>query len=383
MQQIRRMCGKVSHSFAENMENKSELIHALALTKLAGVGAITARKLINCAGSAEAVFRLSKNELMCLPGVTAKLANKITSGKTMEDAENQIERISSDGHEIIYYQDERYPQRLTFCEDRPLMLFFQGTTNFNLNRVLAVVGTRDATRHGLRMVDQLLEEISPFQPLIVSGLAYGIDIAAHRKCLDVGLPTVGVMGTGLDGMYPSSHRGIADMMKKTGGLLTEFEYDTKPDRENFPKRNRIVAGMTDAVIVVESTRKGGSLITAEIAASYGREVFAFPGKATDELSTGCNWLIKTQRASMVESGRDIAYQLGWNTSAPVEREVKPLPDLDELELSIVQLLKTDELEIDQIGNRLEIPGSKATIKLLELEFKGIIASLPGKKYRLI
>ncbi len=366
------------------MENKSELIHALALTKLAGVGGITARKLINCAGGAEAVFGFAKNQLQSLPGVTPRLANAIVEGHTIDDATREIEQILTDGHDIIYYQDERYPQRLTFCDDRPLMLFYSGTVSFNLNRVLAVVGTRDATRHGLRMVDQLLDEIRAYNPLIVSGLAYGIDIAAHQKCLDIGLNTVGVMGTGLDNVYPSTHRSVAHRMKTHGGLLSEFVYDTKPDRENFPKRNRIVAGMSDAVIVVESTRKGGSLITADIASSYSREVFAFPGKATDELSTGCNWLIKTQRASMVESGRDIAYQLGWNETEPEKKPAAVYTDLDEVESAIVGLLKfDDELEIDQIGCQLGVASSDATIKLLELEFKGIIASLPGKKYRLI
>jgi DNA processing protein len=262
------------------------------------------------------------------------------------------------------------------------MLYYKGTADLDNPKVIAVVGTRRATNYGKARCEEILKELEPLNVLVVSGLAYGIDSCAHRRSVDMGLETVGVLGHGLDRIYPAQNKKLAEKMLRHGGLLTEFMSGTNPDRENFPRRNRIVAGMADAVLVVESDRKGGALITAEIANSYNRDVFAVPGRVGDDMSRGCHFLIKTNRAALVETGADIAYMMGWEKVEMNKKAQKELfVDLSGEEKLILETIKEHgELPIDKITLLTRLNTSKVAASLLNLEFEGLVKSLPGKLY---
>lgn len=286
---------------------------------------------------------------------------------------------------MLFQDDENYPKRLRNCYDAPLLLYYKGTASLNHPRIISIVGTRNATSYGKMLCRQLAELLKPYDVLISSGLAHGIDAAAHKECLISGIPTVGVMGHGLDRIYPAAHRELAAKMLMHGGLLTEFLPGTNPDRENFPKRNRIIAGMADATIVVEASIKGGALITAEIANSYNRDVYAFPGKVTDEFSEGCNFLIKTNRAGLINNPQDLIYYLGWDgeTSGPKKEVQTHLPiDLNKDERLVAEALQNQALGIDELSLRINLPQSKLAMILLTMEMKGHIVALPGKLFRI-
>ena len=298
--------------------------------------------------------------------------------------EEEIQRAREAGEQLLYYQDAEYPNRLKYCDDQPVLLFYKGNANLNAERIIAIVGTRSATGYSKEVIRQFMEEIKVYDPLIISGLAYGVDITAHEYALEYGLATVGVMGHGMDRIYPAIHKPVVEEMYHNGGILTEFLTGSKPDRENFPKRNRIVAGLSDAVIVVESSMKGGSLITADLAISYSRDLLAYPGKANDPFSAGCNWLIKTQKANMIEEASDLVYHMGWDIVHHNNAQQTILfTDLNEDEERIIGLLKENtELGVDDISLETKMAVSETTILLLELEFKGVVRSMPGKKYTL-
>jgi len=365
----------------EGMPN-NKLIYQIGLTLIRGIGDVNGKKLVAYCGSPEAIFKESTSALLKIPGIGKSTVNSIKSQKVLDHAESEIEFINKFKITPLFYTDPDYPARLLNCEDNPLMLYYKGNADVNSQRVIAIVGTRRATNYGKSRCEEIIDDLKNRNVLVVSGLAYGIDSCAHRSSLELGMNTIGVLGHGLDRIYPAYNRKLAEKMIDQGGLLTEFTSDTKPDRENFPKRNRIVAGMADAVLVVESDRKGGALITAEIGNSYNRDVFAVPGRIGDDYSRGCHFLIKTNRAALVESGNDIAYMMGWEDIIVEKKTQKELfVNLsDEEKLIMKTILENEELAIDQITIKTKLNTSKVAASLLNLEFEGLVKSLPGKLY---
>jgi len=363
------------------------LKYKIGITLIPGIGSISAKKLIAYCGSIEAVFKEKKKALLKIPGIGESLAESVINQKVLGLAEKEIEFINRYEINYHFYLDEDYPARLKNCEDGPIILFCKGKTNFNQAKVLSIVGTRSATDYGKECCNKLTDDLKArnHQVLIVSGLAYGVDICAHRAALRNGFETVAVLGHGLATLYPSVHKATAMEITKQGALVTDFVSDMEPDRNNFVKRNRIIAGLADATLVVESGVKGGALITADIAGSYNRDVMAFPGRLNDTYSRGCNWLIKTNKAAMIETVEDLEYLLGWDTpgtqKSAVQTELFPEISLDEKQ--IIEILReAGELPIDLICVQAEMPMSKISAMLLNLEFAGLIRSLPGKMYRL-
>ncbi len=360
------------------------LISKIALTLIKGVGHVTAKNLLATFGEADSIFKASKEALMQVPGVGAGIAAQILETDALEEASRQLRFLEKHKIETLFFKDDNYPRRLRECPDAPIILYYKGTADLNHARIVSIVGTRRATEYGKMLCRQLAETLRSYNVLVVSGLAYGIDIAAHKESLANEIPTIGVLGHGLDRIYPSMHKSIAQGMLRNGGLLTEFPLNTLPDRENFPKRNRIIAGIADVTIVVEATSKGGALITADIAGSYNRDVFAFPGRTTDEYSQGCNFLIKTNRAGLLNHARDLVYYLGWDDPhrKSAERQLKLPVGLSLEELSIVQVLRDAPAMVDEIAIKTTLQQSKLAIHLLSLEMQGVLTSLPGNVYRL-
>ncbi len=349
------------------------------------VGNVLAKNLIAYCGSPKAVFEQKKNHLVKIPGIGEKIANNILKFNDFSKSETELAFIEKHQIDPLYFLDEKYPARLKEIADAPVLLFYKGNADLNQGRVIAMVGTRKATDYGKNICEKLIQDLQPYNPLIISGLAYGIDYCAHKASLAHGMSTVGVLGHGLDKIYPAAHRSMAVKMVSHGGLLTEYSSGIGPDREHFPERNRIVAGMVDGVVLVETTRFGGALITAEIASSYDREVFAFPGRVGDEYSSGCNHLIKVNKAYLIENVEDLVYFLGWEKSldkpVPYANKYQSLP-LEQQ--AIVNLLKEKEKsELDYLTQRTGYGLSEISVLLLDMEFKGIIQALPGKCYRLV
>lgn len=360
------------------------LIYKIALTFIRNVGHVTAKALIHHFGSAEAVFKAGKGRLMRVPGIGALIAEQILDTAVMNRAERELRFIEKQGLQVLYYTDEDYPERLRHCPDAPVVLYYKGSVGLNRSRILSIVGTRQATPYGKQLCRQLAETLAPYGVIVVSGLAYGIDAAIHQESLNYGLPTVGVLAHGSDRLYPYVHTAMADKMVLNGGLLTEFPSQTNPDKENFPKRNRIIAGLADATIVVEAAVKGGALITADIANSYNRDVYAFPGKTTDKYSEGCNFLIRTNRAGLISSAEDLVYNLGWDDTAKPKSCIQTaLPvGLNTEQSLILETLGPEILGLDVLAVRSGIPQSKLSIHLLDLEMQGNLRALPGKMYQL-
>ncbi len=360
-----------------------DLLYRIALTHIPLIGAVTAKNLVSYCGSAEAVFRAGKGRLLRVPGVGEQIAAQIRQARPLEAAERELAWIERHGVRVLTHTDADYPRRLRQLHDGPFLLYYKGNADLNAERVVAIVGTRKPTPYGLRFCEQLVEDLAAYDVLVVSGLAYGIDVAAHRKCLEVGIPTVGVLAHGLDRIYPPAHKSVARQMAEAGGLLSEFPSGTPPDRERFPVRNRIVAGMADAVIVVETAKRGGSLITAQLAVGYNRDVFAVPGRTDDKYSQGCNHLIKTNQAALIESAADVAWVMNWQPrdrkAAAVQRQL--FVELSEAERGVLEALDTRQARhVDELAYALGLTGSQLATLLLELEFKGLIRTLPGKRY---
>lgn len=358
------------------------MLFKIALTKIPKVGAVTARQLISYCGSAEAVFQAKKKNLLKIPGVGESVAEQILQKKVLQEAEKEIEFIDRHQIKALFYTDKEYPYRLKNQHDAPLILFYKGTADLNHPRTVGIVGTRQPTPYGKTFCEELVEGLKAYNPLIISGLAYGIDITAHRKCLQENLESIGVLGHGLGRIYPSDHRATAEKMLSMGGLLTEYASDVQPDREHFPMRNRIIAALSDAVIVVETDTRGGSVITAELANQYNKDVFALPGKITDKFSRGCNHLIKTHKAALIESAADVAYIMRWEAEdQKKEIQTQLFVDLSPLEQEAYSFIQGNEnIGIDQLSQLTSLTSSELAALLLELEFKGLIRSLPGKRY---
>ena len=362
----------------------SDLKYIIGLLQLPGIGDATARKLIQHYGSAEQVFEDLPNDESPDKWST-KVIDAIYSGPNWLEVERELAFMDKHDVQGITINDELYPRRLKFCSDAPPLLYVRGNVDLNHPKILAVVGTRRATPQGKEIAKKIISELASQDVLIISGLAFGIDIVAHQSALNSNLPTIGVMAHGLDRIYPSEHRGIAFEMEHNGAVITEFKSGTKPDRENFPKRNRIVAGMADAVLVVESQRRGGSMITADLGFGYGRDVFAIPGRPGDKQSEGCNFLIRQSKAALVESATDIKYLMNWvEKPKPKEIQKQLFVQLSPEEEKIIEVLKQPQkLPLDQLCLTAGITVSQASVPLLTLELNGLIRTLPGKVIELV
>ncbi|HPS16418.1 MAG TPA: DNA-processing protein DprA [Bacteroidales bacterium] len=381
---LKRVCKEIIILAEQIMEQ--QLLYKIGITMIPGIGDITAKKLVAYCGGVEAVFREKLKGLMKVPGIGQTLAETIARNDVLSRAEKEIKYIQKNNIKPLFYLDEGYPERLKHCEDSPVMLYFNGEADFNIPRIVAIVGTRKATEYGKKICHSLVEGLASLNVMVVSGLAYGIDIHAHRAALEMGLPTVGVLGHGLNMLYPQTHKATAEKMMKNGGLLTDFSSDSKFIPENFPKRNRIVAGLSDAVIIVEAAKEGGALITADIANSYNRDVFAFPGRVGDQYSEGCNNFIKTNRAALIQSAKDLVYIMGWEEKKEKKNQniqKQLFVELSNEEKLIVDFLNTSEsVSVDMLSLKLNLPASKTAAVLLNLEFMGVIRCLPGKIYQL-
>jgi DNA processing protein len=366
-----------------------DLLYKISLSLIPGIGSITAKSLIAYTGSPEQVFKEKEKVLRKIPGVGTILAKNIVSSNVFPRAAKEIEFIEKNRIEALFYLDDSYPQRLRGCNDAPIVLFVKGTPDLNCTKVISVVGTRHSTEYGKETVDSFIGGIAErgYPILIVSGLAYGIDVQVHKAALKTELPTVAVMGHGLETVYPSIHTSIArEMEEKSGGLVSDFLSYSLIDRKNFLRRNRIIAGLSDATVIVESAKKGGALVTAEIANSYNRDVFAFPGRRGDIYSEGCHFLIKSNRAALIESVADLEYVMNWSQGKGIPDAVQPrlFNDLDKDEKIIVDLLQSEgETAMDQICIKTGLAMSKVSSTLLNLEFAGIVKGLPGKVFKVI
>lgn len=363
-------------------------LYQVALSMIPGVGNLLTKHLISYCGSAKAVFSTPKYKLGKIPGIGPKTAESIThSSHFLQLAERELVQAEKQDALILAYTDKAYPYRLKQIPDAPNVVYYKGKNPPEAFKTVAIVGTRQPSPYGKQLCEQIVQDLLPYQPLIVSGLAYGIDIVAHRTALRCGLNTLGVMASGLDIVYPSAHHHTAREMLQQGGLLSEHPFGSQPEAFKFPARNRIIAGLVDVVIVVEAAEKGGALITADIAHSYDREVFAIPGPLTSTTSAGCNRLIKSQVAHMYVTAKDLADVMNWQEGpeAPPKESYLNGVEFNEEEEVIVRLLKEHPqgLQIDELSWRSQLSISQLASVLLNLEFRSLIRSLPGKKFALI
>jgi DNA processing protein len=361
------------------------LIHRLGLTFIKNIGPAIAKSMLAHFGDEESIFKASKSKLMQVPGIGEKRYIDIDFKSALQRAEEELKYIEKNSVKVLFYTDAEYPKRLKNCIDGPILLYAKGNFNLNPPHVISIVGTRRATDYGKQLCRQLVEELQQYNVLIVSGLALGIDTCAHKESMKQGLQTIGVLGHGFDRMYPVQNRSTAEKMQENGGVLTEYPSGTIPDRENFPQRNRIVAGMADATVVIEASVKGGALITAEIANSYNRDVFAFPGRIDDEYSEGCNFLIRHNKAALLTCAADLAYSLGWETpddGKPAVEQLSLPMDLSSEERIIFDVIHQHQspLAIDDLTIKANMPMSQLAMNLLNMEMQGFIRSLPGKTY---
>lgn len=362
----------------------NDLLYKIAISKIPMVGAVTARMLIGYCGSVENVFKAKRKDLLKIPSIGEKVAQSILSQDVLRQAAAEIAFIEKYHIQPIFYLDKEYPNRLKHYNDAPLMLFYKGTSDLNHTRIVGIVGTRKPSERGKLICEEIVQDLKPFNVLIISGLAYGIDITAHRKSVELGIETIGTLGHGLDRIYPAAHKKTAEKMVQCGGLLTEFTSGTQPLYKNFPARNRIIAGLSDVLIVVETARSGGSMITAKMANDYNKDVFAIPGRVNDAKSEGCNLLIKSHRANLMDSVEDIKYIMRWETEQSKGIQRSLFVELTEVEQKIIDALRGKEsIPIDDLAFQLKLSPSVLSMNLLNLEFQGIIKTLPGKRYMLV
>lgn len=358
----------------------------LALHFIPGIGDFLIKQLVSYCGSAEKVFTTPKGKLTKIYGVGTVTAKVIRDGNPFRMAEKEIRKAEKENVQLIFYIDNNYPSRLKQIADAPTLLYAKGNIDFEVSKTVGVIGTRRSTDYGHERTAELVAGLVPHQALIVSGLAYGIDIQAHREAVKNKLPTIGIMGSGIDVIYPASHSEVVKRMLHTGGIVTENPFHTKPDAHNFPARNRIIAGLSDAIVVIEAAEKGGALITVDIANSYNKEVFAFPGNIGRSFSEGCNNLIKSNSAHLITGIKDLEFMMNWDLEKPVVPKHRQLSyegfGVDEQ--SIITVLKdnNNQLRVDDISWRTGINIGKLAALLLGLELKGIISAAPGKIYKL-
>jgi len=361
------------------------MYHFIALTLIPGIGPVNAKSLLSYCGSAEKIFNMKASQLLRIPGIGEAAAHAIVSHDVFARVDEEMMFLEKKNIQCLTFLDDNFPKRLKNCVDSPIVLYYVGNADLNTEKIVGIVGTRNSTDYGKNICNDLIMDIQAENILVVSGLAYGIDIAAHKACVKNNIPTVGVLAHGLDRIYPYTHREMASKMVQNGGLLTEFLSNTNPDRQNFPKRNRIVAGMIDALIVVETAENGGAVITASLADSYNKDVMAFPGNIQNKYSKGCNNLIKTNRAALVENAADILALMRWtkNEVKPKKQRTLFIEFTEEERMIYVLLQEMEEIGIDELTSRVSLSPSAIAGNLLNLEFQGIVASLPGKRYKLI
>jgi DNA processing protein len=361
-----------------------DLLYQIALTLVPNIGDVHAKALINIYGNAENVFKAKRKELESIEGIGTVRANSIKKFTDFTNSEAEIKFIEKYKITPLFITDDNYPKRLLNCYDSPPILFYRGNANLNTSKIVSIVGTRKNSDYGKVFTEKLIEDLKEQNILIVSGLAFGVDTIAHKAAIKNNLHTVGVLAHGLDRIYPAQNKQLAKDMIECGGLLTDFMSNTNPDKQNFPKRNRIVAGMCDALLVIESGIKGGSLITAELANGYNKDVFAIPGKTTDKNSEGCNYLIKQNKASLITCADDLMQIMNW---APQEKKQKKQRELF-IELTpdekiIVDILQLQEaVQIDELYFKSGLSSSTVASALLMLEMQNVVISLPGKVYKL-
>lgn len=362
-----------------------DLFYLLALLKVDGVGDIMAKKLLTHCGNAESIFSAKTNQIAAIDGVGAFLMKNLKDKTIFEKANKELEFIKSNDIQVSFFQDEHYPDRLKHCFDSPVLLFKSGNIDLKNRKIISIVGTRQITSYGTEFCRSLIEDLSPLNPVIVSGFAYGVDIVAHQFAMEHNLQTIGVLAHGLNQIYPKTHKKYVARMMENGGFITEFWSSSNPDKEKFVRRNRIVAGMTEATIVIESADKGGSLITANFANDYNRDVFAVPGRVTDTYSKGCNNLIKMQKANVLTNAADLVYMLNWdieNKSKTIQKQL--FVELEEDEQLIYEyLLKNGKELLDTIALQCNFPIYKISGILINMELKGVIRPLPGKLFEAI
>ena len=363
-----------------------ELIAVLRLQNIPNIGDVSAKKLIAHCGSPSAIFKDKFQNLLKIDGIGTFTIKGLHDTEHFEAAEKELKYIQDHDIAYSYFTDDDYPRYLKHCIDGPLILFKKGNIDLEERKIISIVGTRNITSYGTAFCEKLIEDLAPLDPIIVSGFAYGVDICAQKTAIKHGLQTIGCLAHGLNQIYPKIHSKYVPDVQKNGGFVTEFWSSSNPDRENFLKRNRIIAGMSEATIVVESAEKGGSLVTADIANSYNREVFAVPGRAQDKYSSGCNNLIKQQKANIITSAADLIYLLNWELE---QKETKPIQkqlfiELDEVEKAIYSYLQKEGKQLlDSIALDCKLPIFKVSATLLNMEMKGVIRPLPGKLFEVI
>jgi DNA processing protein len=364
---------------------EQDLFYLLALQRVEGVGDIMTKKLLTHFGSAAAVFEAKQTHLTAIDGVGSALLKNLKNKTVFEKAQQELHYIQSNAINVAYFQDDRYPEKLKHCIDGPVLLFTSGNINLKNKKIISIVGTRQITSYGLEFCKKLIADLAPLNPVIVSGFAYGVDIVAHQLAIENNLQTIGVVAHGLNQIYPKVHKKYVAKVEENGGFITEFWSVSNPDKENFVRRNRIVAGISEATIVIESAEKGGSLITANLAIDYNRDVFAVPGRVTDKYSLGCNNLIKTQKANVLTSAADLVYMLNWDINKESKSVQKQLfVSLDNQEQKIYDyLLQNGKELLDIIALRCDLPIYKISGMLLTMELKGVIRPLPGKLFEAI
>ena len=364
----------------------SELFYQLALTLVPNIGDVQAKLLVQYFGEASAVFKAKKSELEKIDGIGEVRAASIKNFHDFHIAETEIKFIEKYRITTLFLTDEAYPKRLANCYDSPTLMFYKGTADLNASRIVAIVGTRSNTDYGKAFTEKLVQDLSEENIVIISGLAFGIDAIAHKASVKNAMPTIGVVGHGLSKIYPSANAALAkEMIAAGGGILSEFFHDVKPDKHNFPLRNRIVAGLSDATVIVESTVNGGSMITAKLADSYNRDVFAVPGRTTDKVSAGCNHLIKYNKAVLLTDANEMLEVLGWKDKKVKAKKQRELfIELTQDEKNIIQILQGKEaVHIDEINTSSGLSSSAVAAAILNLELQGIVQGQPGKMYRVI
>ncbi len=364
-----------------------DTFHRIALARTPLLGPVNIRQLVAHCGGVNEVFHTSKKALTAIDGIGPTIAENILGGEGLRLAEREMQLIEQAEIEPIFFLDDEYPQRLLNIHSAPALLFFTGSDTRLLNhpRPVAIVGTRKPTNLGRQLTEQLVEGLKVHNCLIVSGLAFGIDITAHRAAVEKGLPTFGILGHGLGRIYPDDHRSTAKKMCENGGLLTEFPFEAGPDRMNFPMRNRIIAGLAEAVVVVETAAAGGSMITAALAFEYQRPVFTYPGRVRDTFSAGCNALIKTNRATLIESAKDLADMMIWEQAGGKKKGKQATLhfDLSPDERRVVDALRQNpHLTIDEMISSVQTEGDVVSV-VSEMEMKGMVGRLPGQRFELV
>ncbi len=364
----------------------SDLLYQIALTLVPNIGDVHAKALINIYGHAHAVFKAKKKELEHIEGIGAVRARSIKDFTDFSIPEDEIKFIEKYKITPLFISDENYPKRLLNCFDCPVLLYYRGNADLNTSRIISIVGTRNNSAYGKMVCENFIKDLKEENVLVLSGLAFGIDSIAHKAALKNGLQTVAVLAHGLDRIYPEQNKSLAKQLAGQGGLLTEFISNTNPDKQNFPKRNRIVAGMCDAVVVMESGKKGGSLITAELGNGYNKDVFAIPGRVNDPKSEGCNYLIKNNKAALINSAEDFLEFMNWSTRlrpGPAKKQRELFIELTPDEKVVVEILQQqDRLHIDELYLRSGLSSSAMATALLMLEMQNVVSALPGKIYTL-